>query len=82
MTFAVGDTVTWISSGTWKRGVITDIVPAGKTPADIGRPKAGGGGGRRKHDSYVIHGRKVYGGIECGSKAYYWPVVSLIERAG
>ena len=83
MKFEVGMNVTWISSNTRKRGVITDVVPAGRTPREIGKPKAGGGGMYRDHETYVVRGRKLTSrGEEYGPKADYWPLVSLLETIG
>ena len=83
MKFEVGTEVTWISSNTRKRGVITAIVPAGKTPADVGASRAGGGGGSRDHETYVVRGQKLnHKGEPYGPKADYWPLVSLLETVG
>ncbi|MQB09564.1 hypothetical protein DXT96_06805 [Agrobacterium sp. ICMP 6402] len=56
--FSVGDKVEWVSSGVKKIGEIIAVVPAGKTPAEIGYPKAGGGGEARDHETYVARGVK------------------------
>lgn len=75
----IGTKVEWTSSNTKKIGEVTAIVPAGKTPAEIGKPKAGGGGDPRKFESYVVRGRKVDSkGVPFGPKADYWPLVSLL----
>lgn len=76
---AAGAVVRWISSNIYKQGVVEAVVPAGRTPADVGFPKAGGGGLARDHKSYIVRGRKFAGGKEYGSKALYWPHVSLLE---
>lgn len=78
--FNVGDKVRWTSSGTTKFGHVVAIVPAGKTPGDVGYPKAGGGGGPRDHDSCIVRGWPAPRRGDTGAprKAWYWPVVSLI----
>lgn len=77
----IGDKVRWTSSGTQKRGTILAIVPSGLKPADMGFPKAGGGGMSRNHESYVVKGRRLNSkGEETGSTSLYWPHSSLIER--
>lgn len=81
MTFEVGDKVTWISSNTQKVGEVIAVVPAGKTPAEIGHPKAGGGGIQRDHETYVIRGQQIWKGQVQPRKALYWPYVSLISKA-
>ncbi|WP_223566896.1 hypothetical protein [Agrobacterium tumefaciens] len=77
--FKVGDKVEWISSGVKKVGVIVGVVPAGKTPAEIGYPKAGGGGDPRDHETYVAKGIKIDSKGPYGSRALYWPFVSLLS---
>lgn len=79
--FEVGQKVKWISSNVRKTGEITAVVPAGKVPSEIGKPKAGGGGLPRDHESYVVHGQKQDNRGPYGSKAEYWPFVSLLELA-
>ena len=78
--FECGEAVYWKSSNTTKKGYVEAIVPAGKTPSEIGFPKAGGGGICRDHESYVLRGRKLNSrGAEYGSKGWYWPHVSLLK---
>lgn len=81
MTFKVGDKVEWNSSNTIKTGEIVAVVPAGKCPDDVGYPKAGGGGLSRKHETYIVRGRKLYNHNRqpYGSNGVYWPVVSLLQ---
>ena len=76
--FNVGDKTQWVSSGVRKIGEVIAVVPAGKTPSDIGYPKAGGGGIARDHETYVIKGIKVDSKGPYGSRALYWPFVSLL----
>ena len=80
-TLTVGQKVKWTSSNTEKVGEVVAIVPAGKTPRDVGHPKAGGGGMARDHESYVIRGQQIWRGELQARKAWYWPVVSLIRTA-
>lgn len=77
--FTVGQKVEWTSSGTRKVGEVTHVLQAGHVPADAGKPKAGGGGYARDHESYIVRGRKQIGGKPYGSAADYWPVVSLLQ---
>lgn len=77
--FSVGDKVEWVSSGVKKIGEIIAVVPAGKTPVEIGYPKAGGGGVARDHETYVAKGVKHDSKGAYGSKALYWPFVSLLS---
>lgn len=78
--FKLGDKVVWTSSNTRKVGEVTAVVPAGILPREVGKPKAGGGGWARDHETYVIRGRKLDGKNEpYGPKADYWPFVSLLR---
>ncbi|KQM88620.1 hypothetical protein ASE67_02450 [Sphingomonas sp. Leaf23] len=78
--FAVGDPVEWTTSNTRKIGEIVAVVPGGQKPAQVGFPKAGGGGLGRDHESYVVMGRKTDSrGAYYGSAAVYWPPVSTIK---
>lgn len=83
MGYQVNDIVRWTSSNTDKQGTIVAVVPAGRKPADVGFPKAGGGGLQRDHETYVIRGKKlqrtVDGAAPYGSAALYWPHVSLLK---
>lgn len=78
MTFKIGDTVQWTSSNTAKTGEITHVVPAGKTPRDVGIHNAGGGGMSRKVDSYIVRGAPDYAPKRKGN---YWPVNSTLRPA-
>lgn len=69
--FKVGDRVTWISSNLRKEGIVTSIVPP-RT-----RPGVKGAGMSRDHESYIVRG-----GERGGRQAFFWPRVSLLERAG
>jgi len=76
----IGDRVRWISSNTYKQGVIEAVVPARRLPSDVGFPKAGGGGLSRDHETYIVRGRKLTNtGVEYGPRAVYWPRLSLLE---
>ncbi len=80
MTFQVGDKVKWTSSNTRKVGEVTHIVPAGRTPDDVGKPIAGTTGLPRKEVSYIVRGQKCdYRGNVEKKVANYWPRVSLLE---
>lgn len=80
MTFKVGDKVKWVSSNTDKIGEVVAIVPEGRRPADVGYPRAGGGGFSRGHTSFIVKGKKVDArGNLYGPNALYWPVVSLLQ---
>lgn len=79
--FVIGDKVKWTSSNVAKFGEVVAVVPAGMTPAQVGHPKAGGGGMPRKDESYIVHGRKLDSSRRTyGSKGYYWPVNSLLAK--
>lgn len=79
--FKIGDKVRWISSNTYKQGIVEVVLPPRRTPLDVGYPKAGGGGLSRDHETYIVRGRKITNrGDEYGSKALYWPRVSLLEK--
>lgn len=78
--FQIGDQVVWVSSNTKKIGEVTAIVPAGKLPREVGKPKAGGGGMHRDHESYVVRGKKLNSkNAPYGHFADYWPFVSLLN---
>lgn len=71
----IGDVVRWTSSNVEKIGVIVAIVPAGQRPADVGYPKAGGGGLSRDKESYIVRGAPTYAPKR---KANYWPLNNLL----
>lgn len=89
MSFKIGDKVKWISKSsgtrTEKRGVILEIIPAGKSEYSYSKDyiyssKKGkkysasklGGGGPRDHESYLI----VVGNY------LYWPRVCYLKKEG
>lgn len=79
--FEVGQSVTWTSSNTRKRGVISHIVPVGKVPPEVGvRMKEYGS--PRDHISYIVRGNKLnVNGLAMKPAATYWPLTSLLKPA-
>jgi hypothetical protein len=76
--FALGDEVEWISTAAGstktKRGIVAEIVPAGKTPSPLWTQlhKGWGVGFPRNHESYVVTtGRN-------GSRPY-WPLANKLR---
>lgn len=79
--FKVGDKVEWTSSNVKKIGEIIAVVPADKTPVEVGYRKAGGGGLPRGHETYVIEGHRVNErGVKYGYRSLFWPVVRLLSH--
>lgn len=79
--FAVGQVVRWTSSNTDKIGAIVAVVPAGKSPSDVG-VKLKDVGMARDHVSYIVEGQQAdRDGNPTGRKSKYWPRVSLLEIA-
>lgn len=64
----IGKRVSWTSNGVQKAGEITHVVPAGKTPSEVGA-KVKDAGGPRDHESFVV---------QANGKTY-WPRVSLLN---
>ena len=60
--------VSWTSNGVQKVGEITHVVPAAKTPSEVGA-KVKDAGGPRDHESFVV---------QANGKTY-WPRVSLLN---
>lgn len=81
MGFAIGQSVTWTSSNTRKRGVVTHIVPPGKVPPEVGA-KLKDYGSPRDHVSYVVRGNHLNrNGLALKPAATYWPLTSLLREA-
>lgn len=81
MNFKIGQTVTWTSSNTRKRGVITHVVPAGKLPPEVGA-KLKDYGSPRQVESYVVRGNHLNrNGLALKPSATYWPLTSLLKAA-
>ena len=81
MELKVGQTVTWLSSNTYKRGVVTHIVPPGKVPPEVGA-KMKEHGSPRTSVSYVVRGNHLNRqGMALKPAATYWPLTSLLKAA-
>lgn len=74
--FKPQDAVRWTSSNAHKEGVIVAVVPPGRLPRDVGYDKLGDTSLPRNHESYIVKG-----GEPGRRPKFYWPMVSLLNRA-
>lgn len=73
--FDIGDCVRWTHRGTWREGVVTDVVLSGDVPDGVKAKQP------RDHVSYLIHAQKINSRAQrYGSHATHWPPVELLRR--
>lgn len=76
--FAVGDLVSWVSSGIRKEGFVLHVLPPGALPSEFGDFPSIESASPRDHETYIVAAKK---GSETGKRkaTNYWPRTSLLQ---